>query len=168
VEHKAETSAELSPAVKKIWMNIWLNLEFPYFFNTSCTFWLNLILFQDIENRFYNWILFQYFQYRVGTLNPLKNSFLHRLTRTFRECRMAKTFKGSMWVCIHSWNVAQIQRYESTTLGDLSRIKLKNTRLRGVRANRFSPLHYTRQARGVSCDRKNRKKRNASSALGII
>jgi len=46
----------------------WLNFEFAYFFNTLCTFWPNSILFQGLENRFHNSILFQYFQYRVGTL----------------------------------------------------------------------------------------------------
>jgi len=41
------------------------HLEFPYFFNTYCTFWQNSILFQGLENQFWNSILFQY---RVGTL----------------------------------------------------------------------------------------------------
>jgi len=59
-------SAELSSAVKKIILiNKWLNLEFPYFFNTSCTFWPNSILFRGLENRFHNSVLLQN---RVGTL----------------------------------------------------------------------------------------------------
>ena len=42
------------------------HLEYPYFFNTLCTFWPNSILFQGLENQFWNSILFQ--QYRVGAL----------------------------------------------------------------------------------------------------
>ena len=53
-----KTSAKLSSAVKnKIWINKWLNLEFPYFFNALCTFWQNSILFQGLENRFHNSVL---------------------------------------------------------------------------------------------------------------
>jgi len=64
-----KTSAELSLAAKhKIRINKRLNLEFPYFFNTLCTFSPNFILFQSPQNRFHNSILFQYFQYRVGIL----------------------------------------------------------------------------------------------------
>ena len=64
--------ANLSSAVtNKIWINKWLNLEFPYFFNTLCTFWSNSILFQGFQNGFDNSILFQY---RVGTLYaPMKS-----------------------------------------------------------------------------------------------
>jgi len=69
VEHNVKISAKLLSAVKnKISMNKWLNFEFPYFSNTLCTFWLNSTLFQGLENRFHNSILFQYFQYRVKTL----------------------------------------------------------------------------------------------------
>ena len=58
--------ANLSSAVKnKIWINKWLNLVFPYFFNTLCTFWPNSILFQGLQKRFHNSIRFQYC---VGTL----------------------------------------------------------------------------------------------------
>jgi len=34
-----------------------LNLEFPYFSNTLCTFWQNSILFQGLEIRFHDSIL---------------------------------------------------------------------------------------------------------------
>ena len=48
-----ETSAELSSAVKnKIWMSKWLNLEFPYFFNTLCTFWLIQYFFKVLKTNF--------------------------------------------------------------------------------------------------------------------
>jgi len=68
-----ETSAEMSSAVKKkILINKWLNLEFPYFFNTLCAFWPNSILFQGLENRFHNSILFQY---RVETLPRFPHIF---------------------------------------------------------------------------------------------
>jgi len=68
-----ETSAEVSSAVKKkILINKWLNLEFPYFFNTLCAFWPNSILFQGLENRFHNSILFQY---RVETLPGFPHIF---------------------------------------------------------------------------------------------
>jgi len=39
-----------------------ISIPFQYFL---CTFWPNSILFQDLENRFHNSILFQYC---VGTL----------------------------------------------------------------------------------------------------
>jgi len=70
MEHSAEkTSAELSSAVKKKnWIKKWLDLGFPDFCNTLCTFWPSWILFQGLENWFHNLILFRYFQYRVATL----------------------------------------------------------------------------------------------------
>jgi len=54
------------------------HLKFPYFFNTSCSFWSNSILFHGLENQFWNSILFQY---RMGTLLmsfewPLWTNFL--------------------------------------------------------------------------------------------
>jgi len=59
-----------SPAVEKeIWINKRTNLEFPYFFNTLCTFWPNSILFQGLENWFHHSILFQYL---VGTLRTVQ------------------------------------------------------------------------------------------------
>jgi len=64
-----KTPAKLSSVAKnKIWINKWLNLEFLYFLNTSCTCWPNSILFQGLENQFHNSILFWYFQCRMGTL----------------------------------------------------------------------------------------------------
>jgi len=42
-----------------------VHLEFLYFFNTWCIFWPISVFFQDLENWFWNLILFQY---RVGTL----------------------------------------------------------------------------------------------------
>jgi len=49
MEHNAE-NAKLSSAVKnKIWINKWLNMVFPYFFSTLCTFWLNPIVFQGLK-----------------------------------------------------------------------------------------------------------------------
>jgi len=33
---------------------IFSHLEFRYFFNTKCTFWPISILFQSLENRFWN------------------------------------------------------------------------------------------------------------------
>ena len=53
--------------------------EFPYFFNTWCTFRPNSILFQGLENQFWNSILFQYFQYLVGTL--IHGKAAQRLTK---------------------------------------------------------------------------------------
>jgi len=75
-----KTSAKLSSAVKKkIGINIWLNLEFPYILNTLCTFWSNSILFQGLENRFNNSIFFQYFQYRVETLSSDRGRICHQM-----------------------------------------------------------------------------------------
>jgi len=55
------TSVKLSSAVKnKIWINKWLNWEFSYFFNTALKSWPNPILFQGLEKRFHNSILFPY------------------------------------------------------------------------------------------------------------
>jgi len=53
------------------WWSITLHFwSFPFGISIlfQGTFWPNSILFQGIENRFWNSILFQYFQYRVGTL----------------------------------------------------------------------------------------------------
>jgi len=67
--HNAKTFAKLSSAEKnKFWISKWLNLEFPCFFNTLCTFWPNSKPFQGVENWLHNSICFQYFQYCVGTL----------------------------------------------------------------------------------------------------
>ena len=53
-----KTSAQLSPAAKnEIWINKWMILEFPSFFNTLWTFWPNSILFQGLESRIHNSIL---------------------------------------------------------------------------------------------------------------
>ena len=61
-----KASAELLSAVtNESWINKSLDVEFSYFFDTSWTFWPNSILFQGLENRFHDWILFQC---RVGTL----------------------------------------------------------------------------------------------------
>jgi len=54
-----KTSAKLSSAAKnKFLIKNWLNVGFPYFFITLRAFWPNLILFQGLENRFHNSILF--------------------------------------------------------------------------------------------------------------
>jgi len=62
-----KTSAKLSSTENKIWIIKWLNLEFRYLFNTSCTFWPNSNLFKVLKTDF----TIQYFQYRVGTLQTL-------------------------------------------------------------------------------------------------
>jgi len=61
------------------------HLEFPYFFNTQCTFWPNSILFLSLENRFWNSILFKYFQYHVGTLNISANYCARKLFKPSKE-----------------------------------------------------------------------------------
>ena len=65
-----KASEKLSTAVKnKIWVKKWMNLGFPHFFNTLCTFWPYSILFQGLENWFHHSILFQYL---VGTLRTVQ------------------------------------------------------------------------------------------------
>jgi len=68
-------------------INKWLNLEFPYFFNTFLTFWPSSILYHGLENQFYNSILFQHFQYHVGTLYLPKK---HRINKNYsaRSCNL--------------------------------------------------------------------------------
>jgi len=59
------TSAELSLAVtNKIWINKWLNLEFPYFSILHVHFGQIQYFFKVLKTDF----KIQYFQYRVGTL----------------------------------------------------------------------------------------------------
>jgi len=70
----------------------WMNLEFPYFFNTISTFRQNSVVFQGLENRFHNSILFQY-----RTETPV----------------MISNHVTAMWNIVHEYTVVKKENLDS-------------------------------------------------------
>ena len=71
-----KTSAELSEVKHKIWINKWLNLEFPYFFNTFVDFGQIQYYFKVLKTGF--------------TIQYFFNSF----STVWEPCRLKKVTQG--------------------------------------------------------------------------
>jgi len=107
-----KTSAKLSLAVKnQFWINNWLNLEFPFFFNTSCTFWSNSILFQSLEYRFHNstlsipcgnpahkWHAVRNVWKPLLDMNTLQQNCTHPTNKAIRRCGNGDRIVGFSFV----------------------------------------------------------------------
>ena len=114
------------------------HLEFPNFYNTSCIFRPISKLFQGLENRFWNSILFQYFQNRVGTLysdieratlwfgTPPVEALNNKIWRRFFWGGMARCPPGHAYAAWfrRNWNIAHKNNSKSCFTKSKKRLKV--------------------------------------------